>query len=69
MPNWDHLLLDCRLATMVDNGSAYGAVENAALGWKDGAITFAGPRSGLPGKPAELAAQVESAGGAWITPG
>ncbi|MHB8447204.1 MAG: imidazolonepropionase [Rudaea sp.] len=69
MPNWDHLLLDCRLATMVDNGSAYGAVENAALGWKDGAITFAGPRSGLPGKPAELAAQVESTGGAWITPG
>jgi imidazolonepropionase len=66
---WDHLLLDCRLATMADNGVAYGAIENAALGWKDGIITFAGPQSGLPGRPNDLAAQVGSAGHAWITPG
>ncbi|MBU6198951.1 MAG: imidazolonepropionase [Xanthomonadaceae bacterium] len=69
MPLWDHLLLDCRLATMAETGQAYGAVENAALGWKAGVITYAGPQSGLPGKPAELAAQVDSAGNAWITPG
>lgn len=66
---WDRLLLDCRLATMADNGAAYGAVENAVLAWKDGVITFAGPQSGLPGKPKDLATQVESAGNAWITPG
>jgi imidazolonepropionase len=66
---WDHLLLDCRLATMADNGTAYGAIENAALAWKDGVIAFAGPQSALPGKPAELATHVESAGKAWITPG
>ncbi|MBS0570877.1 MAG: imidazolonepropionase [Proteobacteria bacterium] len=66
---WDHLLLDCRLATMADNGAAYGAVERAALGWKDGKIAFAGPQAALPGKPADLAAYVESAGNAWITPG
>lgn len=66
---WDGLLLDCRLATMTDTGAAYGAIENAALGWKDGAITFVGPQSRLPGKPAELAARVESADNAWIAPG
>ncbi|MBS0555952.1 MAG: imidazolonepropionase [Proteobacteria bacterium] len=66
---WDGLLLDCRLATMADNGVAYGAIENAALAWKDGIVAFAGPQSGLPGKPQELAAHVESAGNAWITPG
>jgi imidazolonepropionase len=69
MPLWDHLLLNCRLATMADNGTAYGAIEHAALGWKDGVIAFAGPQSGLPGRPTDLAAQVESAGNAWITPG
>jgi imidazolonepropionase len=66
---WDRLLLDCRLATMADNGVAYGAVDKAALAWKDGIIAFAGPQSGLPGKPQDLAAQIESAGNAWITPG
>lgn len=69
MPLWDHLLLDCRLATMADAGATCGAIENAALGWKDGSIAFAGPLASLPGKPAEIAAHVESAGNAWITPG
>src|SRR5574337_157344 len=50
-PIWDGLLLDCRLATMADTDTAYGAVEHAALGWRDGVITFAGPQSGLPEKP------------------
>ncbi len=68
-PRWDRLLLDCRLATMADNGVAYGAVDKAALAWKDGVITFAGPQSGLPAKPEDLAAQVGSAHDAWITPG
>jgi len=68
-PRWDGLLLDCRLATLSDTGTAYGAIERGALGWKDGAIEFAGPQSQLPGDPASLAAQVESAANAWITPG
>ena len=68
-PRWDGLLLDCRLATLCDTGTAYGAIERGALGWKDGAIEFAGPQSQLPGDPASLAAQVESAANAWITPG
>jgi imidazolonepropionase len=67
MQRWDHLLLDCRLATM--RGGIYGVVENAALAWKDGRITYVGAQSALPNKADRLAASVESADNAWITPG
>ncbi len=66
---WDSLLLDCRLATMTDNDSPYGAIEDAALAHKDGALVFAGPMSALPDRPAALADEVVSIGNAWITPG
>ena len=66
---WDGLLLDCRLATMTHNGQPYGRIENAALGWHDGKITFAAQQAQLPAAPEKLARQVESAGQAWITPG
>jgi imidazolonepropionase len=66
---WDGLLLDCRLATLRETGTAYGAIEHAALAWKDGTIQFAGPQSQLPGNPDTLASRVESLGNAWITPG
>jgi imidazolonepropionase len=66
---WDHLLLNCRLATMQENGAPYGEVVDAALGWKNGEIVFAGARSSLPDKPDALASHVESAHDAWITPG
>ncbi|HET6546166.1 MAG TPA: imidazolonepropionase [Rhodanobacteraceae bacterium] len=65
---WDRLLLDCRLATMRDT-AAYGAIDHAALAWKDGRIAFADAQSALPGRPDALACRVESAEGAWITPG
>jgi imidazolonepropionase len=68
-PLWDGLLLDCRLATLCETGTAYGAIEQGALGWKDGTIEFAGLQSQLPGDPDSLASRVESAGNAWITPG
>jgi len=66
---WDGLLLDARLATLTETGAPYGAIERAALGWKDGVITYAGPADALPDHPDRLAAQVESAANAWITPG
>lgn len=68
-PPWDRLLLDARLATLRDDLGAYGAVEDAALGWKDGLIAWAGPRAELPGEPAQLATRVDSAQHRWITPG
>ncbi|MGH8162741.1 MAG: imidazolonepropionase, partial [Rhodanobacteraceae bacterium] len=66
---WDRLLIDCRLATLADNGIVYGAIEDAAIGWRDGVITYAGPISDLPDKPEATASKVESLHGAWITPG
>ena len=68
-PPWDRLLLDARLATLRDDLGAWGAIEDGALAWKDGLVTFAGPRSELPGEPADLAARVDSASHRWITPG
>jgi imidazolonepropionase len=65
---WDRLLLDCNLVTLAGD-AGYGIVEHAAIGWRDGAITFAGAMSGLPGAPEALADKVESLHGAWITPG
>ena len=66
---WDTLLIDCRLATLEDNGTPYGTIEHAALGCKDGALAFAGLMSDLPDRPDVLADRVESVGNAWITPG
>ncbi|MGH8183657.1 MAG: imidazolonepropionase [Rhodanobacteraceae bacterium] len=65
---WNHLLQDCTLATLTGE-SGYGMIENAALGWRGGAIVFAGPMAELPGKPETLATCVESVDGALVTPG
>ena len=66
---WDGLLLDCKLATLGDTGTAYGAIEQAALGWKNGRIVFADAMSALPAPPATLARHVETLSDTWITPG
>ena len=65
---WDRLLLDCNLVTLAGD-TGYGIVEHAALGWRDGVITFAGAMPELPGTPETLTNTVESLHGAWITPG
>ncbi|TDR40830.1 imidazolonepropionase [Tahibacter aquaticus] len=67
--NWDCLLLDCRLASLNDNGRPYGTIDSAAVAWKDGSLVFAGPQAELPAAAKSLARQVESLGGAWVTPG
>lgn len=66
-PPWDGLLLDCRLATLGNGGA--GVLDDAALGWKDGRIAFAGPAAALPGEPGRLGREVGSAGGRLVTPG
>ncbi|HKZ10069.1 MAG TPA: imidazolonepropionase [Rhodanobacteraceae bacterium] len=65
---WDHLLLDCTLATLAD-GAGYGMIEHAALAWHGDQLAFAGPMDALPGAPADLARRVESVHGALVTPG
>jgi imidazolonepropionase len=64
---WDRLILGASLATL-DAGAGYGEITDAALGWRDGVLTFAGPRSQLPSEPLALADEVIEATG-WITPG
>ena len=64
---WDGVLVGASLATL--DGPGYAAVEDGALGWKDGALVFAGPRSALPGAPETLAREVLDADGGWVTPG
>ncbi|MFN3930585.1 MAG: imidazolonepropionase [Brevundimonas sp.] len=62
----DHRITDCRLATMVEGGEPYGALDDGALLITDGRIVFAGPRADLP--PHEAAA-TERLDGRWVTPG
>ena len=64
---WDGVLLGPTLATL-DADSGYGLIEDGALGWKDGRLTYVGPRSGLPGDASSLADDVTEADG-LVTPG
>jgi imidazolonepropionase len=66
---WDGLLLDCTLATLAGGDTPYGVIERAALGWKDGVVTYVGAARDLRDHPDRLATQVESAAGALVTPG
>ncbi len=64
---WDGLLVNVRLATLAgDHG--YGLIEDAALAWREGEITWAGPASTLPASAAQLAHQVIDGDGALVTP-
>lgn len=65
---WDSLLLGASLATL-DGEHGYGDIEDGALAWKDGVLTFVGPRSALPDTPEALANDVIALDGGWITPG
>ena len=67
-PLWDGLITGVALATL-DSDAGYGAVEDAALGWRDGVISFVGARSQLPAAATSLAREVIEAEGGWITPG
>lgn len=69
MADWSTLWVNANLATMRPGGAPYGAVENGAIGIRDGRIDWIGPMAELPGKPETLADDVIDAGGRWITPG
>ena len=66
-PAWDCLLLGATLATL-DGETGYGLVQNGALAWKDGLLTFVGSRNDLPGDPESLADEVIETQ-ALVTPG
>ncbi len=62
----DRLITDCRLATMVADGQAYGAVEDGAILIRDGRIVWAGARADLP---PHKAVETDRLDGRWVTPG
>ena len=64
---FDGLILNASLATL--DGDGYGTIEDGALAWNEGALTFVGPRSLLPADAEARAAHMIDAGGGWITPG
>lgn len=62
----DYLLVNGRLATMLETGEAYGAIGDGVIAVHDGRILYAGPAADVP----DLAAvEVVDCGGGWLTPG
>jgi len=66
MHDYDGLLLGATLVTL-DGDSGYGAIADGALGWRDGAIAFVGPRASLP-KDMQAREVIDIDGGI-VTPG
>lgn len=65
-PAFDGLLLGAHLATLDDTD--YGVIEDGALGWTDGVLTYVGPRSALPVDAEAQAGEVIETDGGWVTP-
>ena len=74
MAQWDLMLVDCRIATMVPGGKPYGAVgaegelANGVIGIVGDRIAFVGTTADLPGDHAG-AKVVRDCQGRWVTPG
>ncbi|MDR6981724.1 imidazolonepropionase [Rheinheimera pacifica] len=68
MQQFDAIWINANIATMTDNGSSYGSIENGALAIKDGMIAFVGSKADLPPFDA-LATPLYDAAGQWLLPG
>ncbi|WP_426037662.1 imidazolonepropionase [Brevundimonas sp. DC300-4] len=60
------LITDCHVATMVEGGEPYGAIEDAALLIRHGRIAWVGPRAD---QPPHDTVQIHRLDGRWVTPG
>lgn len=69
MADWDRLWINANIAAMTTGGEAYGALVDAAIAVKSGAIAWIDPVKELPAAPEQCADEVHNAGGRWITPG
>ena len=65
MADWDLLLTEARLATMVRDGGAYGAIDDGAIAIRDGRIAWLGPSADLPATAAAARRSLERR---WVTP-
>lgn len=68
MQQFDAIWINANIATMTENGQAYGAIKNGVLAIKDGLIAFVGQRSDLPAFDA-FATPLYDAAGQWLLPG
>ncbi|MDP2714929.1 imidazolonepropionase [Rheinheimera sp.] len=68
MQQFDAIWINANIATMTDNGGAYGSIENGVLAVKDGVIAFVGSKADLPPFDA-LATPLYDAKGQWLLPG
>jgi imidazolonepropionase len=67
MADWDLLLTDARIATLVaGDDDPYGCLERAAIAINDGRIAWVGAEQALPKKTAE---ETRALDGRWVTPG
>lgn len=64
--SFDGLLLGAHLATL--DGADYGVIEDGALGWTDGVLTYVGTRASLPADVESTAGEVIEIDDGWITP-
>lgn len=65
MADWDLLLTDARIASMVESSIDYGVISDAALAIKDGFIAWVGHQWEMPDCEATATRSLE---GRWITP-
>lgn len=66
---WDSLWIDANLATFENNENPYGVIEQGAIAVQGDKIAWVGLQSDLKKPYSELAKEVHSAEGRWITPG
>jgi len=66
---WDRVWVGANLATMVGNGSPYGALREAALAVKGDRIAWIGSAAEAIAKAGALEVPVHSCNGLWILPG
>ena len=69
MNDWDSLWMAHRVATMLDNGTPLGVLQDAAIAVRAGRIAWVGLQKQLPDKPERCATEVHALGDRWITPG
>jgi imidazolonepropionase len=63
---WTGIWENARIATMVPDGTAYGAIDDGAIAVAGGRIAWVGPRRELPRSQGSI---THDAKGCWITPG
>ncbi len=66
---WDALWINGSIATCEKGKNPYGLVKNAAIGIKEGKISWVGEKKELPGQSEQLAKYVHDFSGQCITPG